>query len=304
MAGFADKDIQFPHEEDGTNAEERFMSLLTNPDIDWGSGNIQCILTYQSLVRIVRKNPSMAGFIRERFGVVIEDEAHRGLGYRTKSATNAITEELGMDEDELEELRMEEEAEEIIGSADTMFHYYFTATPNLILKSLSEEDEYITFATVEEAVRTGAIVLPQCVDIGKAFLKTESVNEWKETDIERFAENDEFVDENGIPIKDTIISAYKEKFALHEGKLPAVAFASTIEHARQITEDLRKEGIRAERITSSTKDMHPSDAIALMEKNKLDVIVTVMKVSEGFDYPPLSCSLWFTPSVSPMKITQ
>ena len=42
----------------------------------------------------------------------------------------------------------------------------------------------------------------------------------------------------------------------------------------------------------------------MMEAEILDVIVTVSKVAEGFDYPPLACSIWFTPSLSPAKLLQ
>lgn len=42
----------------------------------------------------------------------------------------------------------------------------------------------------------------------------------------------------------------------------------------------------------------------MIERGALDVIVTVTKVSEGFDYPPLACAMWFTPSLSPAKVFQ
>lgn len=41
-----------------------------------------------------------------------------------------------------------------------------------------------------------------------------------------------------------------------------------------------------------------------MDTGDLDVIVTVTKVSEGFDYPPLACAMWFAPSLSSAKILQ
>ena len=76
-AGFADEHIRFPHEEIGTNSEDRMMSLLTSPDIDWKSGKIQCVMTYQALTAMVRKNPEMGAFLRGHFDIIIEDEAHR-----------------------------------------------------------------------------------------------------------------------------------------------------------------------------------------------------------------------------------
>jgi superfamily II DNA or RNA helicase len=58
------------------------------------------------------------------------------------------------------------------------------------------------------------------------------------------------------------------------------------------------------RVTSDKSDISSSDATKLMDAGKLDVIVTVTKVSEGFDYPPLSCAMWFAPALSPAKILQ
>ena len=57
-------------------------------------------------------------------------------------------------------------------------------------------------------------------------------------------------------------------------------------------------------MTSARGDMSSEDATILMDRGELDIIVTVSKVSEGFDYPPLVCALWFCPSLSPAKIMQ
>ena len=55
------------------------LSLLTDPSIDWSSGRIQCIITYQALTALAKKSPEMGDFMRTHFEIIIEDEAHRGL---------------------------------------------------------------------------------------------------------------------------------------------------------------------------------------------------------------------------------
>jgi type I site-specific restriction endonuclease len=84
------------------------MELLTSPTIDWGSGRNQCIMTYQALTALVRRNAEMGVFMRNHFDIVIEDEAHRGLGNKTKTATEELT---ATEEDEEREIQ---EAEEIV----------------------------------------------------------------------------------------------------------------------------------------------------------------------------------------------
>lgn len=306
--GFKDSEILFPHEETGANAAERFLAMLKNPKNNWKSGRMQCIMTYQSLVTMCKKKPEIGELIRQHFDVIIQDEAHRGLGDSTKAITTTLTDENQeaqdiKDGEESALEKEEDEAGEIIGHLGDRYEYKFTATPDLLAKSVADDGNYIHYSTFEDAVRTGAIVLPQYASVGKAYLADSDLVKWTTTDIENLSEHDAFVDEEGIPISDKIIDAYIEKKKKH-GALPAVAFAATIKHAEHIVGKLQEKGIRAVRVTSDKSDISSGDATKLMDAGKLDVIVTVTKVSEGFDYPPLSCAMWFAPALSPAKILQ
>ncbi len=310
-AGFKSSHIHFLHEQTWGNAEDRMMSLLIDPDIDWKSWKNQCIMTYQGLTSMVRKNPEMNTFIRNHFDVVIEDEAHRGLWDRTKNATEELVHQSvdqvydfsqEADAEEAEEMAIEWEAEKILKWMK--YSYKFTATPDLLGKSVADDGEYVFYATVEDAVRTGAIILPQYVDMWSAYTRSAELDSWKVSDIEKLSEWDNFVDESGKSIRDKIIDAYIEKRSEHGTHLPWVAFASTIEHARQIVEVFESKWIQAARVTSCAGDISSKEATRRMDNWDLDVIVTVTKVSEGFDYPPLACAMWFCPSLSPAKIFQ
>ncbi len=310
--GFKDHEIKLLEDESGNNSTDKMLAILTDPNTDWSTGRIQCIMTYQALTALAKKSPEMGEFMRSHFDIIIEDEAHRGLGKKTKKATGTLTEddgdEIPEDADEMSKEITELEAETILGIVDdkkstTRYHYKFTATPDLLGKSVTEYGEYITYATVEEAVRTWAILLPQYVDMGAAYTRNAELASWKAADIDSLAEGDNFVDENGKSIREKIIDAYIEKKQEHRS-LPAVAFTSTIEHARQIVALMNDRGIRATRVTSGAGDISSSRATELMDNGELDVIVTVTKVSEWFDYPPLACAIWFTPSLSPAKILQ
>lgn len=285
--GFEDHEIKLLGDELGANTADKMLSLLRDPATDWSSGRIQCIMTYQALTALAKRSPEVGEFMRTHFEIIIEDEAHRGLGKETKKATGTLTddedEELE-DADEISEELTELEAETILGIMDdkkstTRYHYKFTATPDLLGKSVTEDGEYISYATVEDAVRTGAILLPRYVDMGAAYTKNAELASWKTADIDSLAEGDNFVDEDGKSIREKIIDAYIEKKREH-GSLPAVAFASTIEHARQIVALMNERGIRATRVTSGAGDISSLKATELMNAGKLDVIVTVTKVSE------------------------
>jgi superfamily II DNA or RNA helicase len=296
MAGFrSDWDIHFLHEQQGWNAEDRMMELLTSPTIDWGSGRNQCIMTYQALTALVRRNAEMGVFMRNHFDIVIEDEAHRGLGNKTKTATEELT---ATEEDEEREIQ---EAEEIVQWI--RYNYKFTATPDLIQKSVTENAAYIFYATIENAVKTWAIIFPQFINIWEAYTRDRDLDQWRDADIAILSEWDDFIDISGKSIRDTLIETYSQKRRAL-GKLPCVAFASTIKHAMQIVEEFEKKWIAAARVTSGVGDISSWEAIARMDAWTLDVIVTVTKVSEWFDYPPLSCAIWFCPSLSSAKILQ
>ena len=115
----------------------------------------------------------------------------------------------------MEEMKAEEEVERMLSIQKDKFHYYFTATPDLLAKSLTDTEKYITFATIEDGIRTGAIVLPQFEDIGSAYIRNMNLEKWKESDIEHLAEGDNFVDERGDSIRTKIIDRYLQKRAEH-----------------------------------------------------------------------------------------
>ncbi|MFO0764028.1 MAG: DEAD/DEAH box helicase family protein [Candidatus Gracilibacteria bacterium] len=325
--GFKDSEIRLIAEESGANSEERMLSILTDPSIDWSSGRNVTIMSYQSLNSMFKTNPEIGSFMRSHFDMIIEDEAHRALGKKTKNAVGTLTED-GEDQEEqnleefiqTEELDIAEQSEleaeinvdHILGldgesfQNDDRFNYKFTATPDLLKHSVSDESEYIFYATFEQAVRTRAIVLPQYVNMGSAYLRSGDLEKWKVKDIEALSdqEDDQFIDENGLSIRDKIIDAYIEKKQQHNNSLPAVAFASTIKHAAILVDAMRAKGIKAQRVTSARGDISSEQATEMMDRGQLDVIITVTKVSEGFDYAPLSCALWFAPVLSPAKITQ
>jgi superfamily II DNA or RNA helicase len=123
-------------------------------------------MSYQSLVAMCRQEPEIGPYIRKHFGVIIEDEAHEGIGDKTKNITDAFDEESAIEIYEQELIRLEAESARIVGSASDRYRYKFTATPSLIYKNVHSDDrDFIHFSTVEEGVRSGAIILPQYMSV-------------------------------------------------------------------------------------------------------------------------------------------
>ena len=91
--GFQDSQIHLISEETWANSEERMLSHLTDPSIDWSSWKNVTIMSYQSLNSMFKKNPEIGSFMRSHFDMIIEDEAHRAIGKKTKKAVGVLTED-------------------------------------------------------------------------------------------------------------------------------------------------------------------------------------------------------------------
>lgn len=100
-------------------------------------------------------------------------------------------------------------------SLKNRYNYKFTATPDLLGKSVAADGEYILYSTIEQAVCTRSIILPQYLDMGSAYTKSSELKSWKVADIESLAEGDNFIDETGNSIKTKIVETYISKKQEH-----------------------------------------------------------------------------------------
>lgn len=93
-------------------------------------------------------------------------------------------------------------------------------------------------------------------------------------------------------ITDKVIEHWREK----AGDRPTVVFCSTVAHAEHVCEAFEKSGASADVIRG---DMPAGDRARLLKQfrdGKVQVIVNVAVLTEGFDHPPTSCIVLLRPS--------
>lgn len=80
-----------------------------------------------------------------------------------------------------------------------------------------------------------------------------------------------------------------------------IAVACSVDHARQIRSLYAERGLTAREIFSEMDDDKKDSVIADLKRGKLDCVVQVQMLGEGFDHPPLSVAAIFRPfrSLSP-----
>jgi len=97
---------------------------------------------------------------------------------------------------------------------------------------------------------------------------------------------------NRAPITDEVIRHWKEK----AGDRPTVVFCSTVDHARNVTEAFLAAGIPATRVHG---DMTADDRRAALDDyaaGRVQVVVNVAVLTEGWDHPPTACIVLLRPS--------
>lgn len=80
-----------------------------------------------------------------------------------------------------------------------------------------------------------------------------------------------------------------------------IAVACSVDHARQVRSLYEEHGLSAREIHSDMDKEKQEDVIEALQRGKLDCVVQVQMLGEGFDHPPLSVAAIFRPfrSLSP-----
>jgi superfamily II DNA or RNA helicase len=79
---------------------------------------------------------------------------------------------------------------------------------------------------------------------------------------------------------------------------PAIAFCTSIEHAKAVTAQFAAGGWRARRIDGTMPDEERTGIVAALAEGDLDVMVSVDLVSEGFDVPACTAAILLRPTQS------
>lgn len=186
-------------------------------------------------------------------------------------------------------------------------HLLFTATPNLLEKWLADHYHKILSIKTEEAVEDWSLILPEHEWVWVAYLNDMLDKRVSQRDLNNRVKK--FVTEDWEFIHDVLIDKYLEqKEQVPQWYLPSLAVTADIPHAEFIRQELQKKWIRAVRVTSANADydhgVTEDEAEEMLLKDEVDVVITVNKLSEGWDVPLLRWFIRFAPTLSPAKQMQ
>ena len=135
---------------------------------------------------------------------------------------------------------------------------------------------------VEELIRSGHLVEP----------KTHVI------DVQSLEELDDLDDMNGVekllnvkPINEAVIKHWKEKAS----KRQTVVFCSTLNHAKDVLESFKEAKIKAEMVSGKMGRKERLIVLQDFEYGKLQVLVNVSVLTEGWDCPSVSCVVLLRP---------
>lgn len=135
-----------------------------------------------------------------------------------------------------------------------------------------------------ELISSGHLVPPITyrVDTGETGKKLEAISVRKGSDY-----NDKEIADilDTVPLNTRVVEEWKAK----AGDRKTVIFCSDIQHASNVTEAFQNAGVQAELVTSLMDKESREQALSDLETGKVQVLVNVAILTEGWDYPPISC---------------
>ena len=157
-----------------------------------------------------------------------------------------------------------------------------TATPNRsdkkgLGKFLTNVADQIT---IQELIASGHLVLPHTYIASK-----ENLEEANKVNTASKGTNVQPHVLDWVPDSESVVKHWKEMAAERK----TVIFCSKIEHAMNVVASYKNAGIKAGMISSRIKRNDREAILEAYNTNKLQVIVNVGVLTEGWDHPPTSC---------------
>ncbi len=159
-----------------------------------------------------------------------------------------------------------------------------TATPNRGDK-LSLTDFFTNCAAdihIADLIEDGYLVEPKtyAIDVASEALKNVALTSNGDY-------NEKIVGDilNKIKINQSVVDNYLKYAAGRK----AVVFCSTINHAKDCCKVFVSNGIRAKVVSSIITTKERRDILEELESGIIDVVINVAILTEGWDYPPISC---------------
>ena len=253
-------------------------------------------LTAQNLAKFRRVNPGMT--------TSVLDAAQKSwAGQVTFAMVPTLTRQANLDAMPALDLLVIDEAHHAVADSyqrviDRALHrnpicriYGVTATPNRgdrkgLRDVFSNVADQIRLG---ELVRSGHLVPPRTfiIDVGvQDELRTvrRSGDDFDMTAVDRIM--------NQTPVTEAVIRHWQE----HAGDRQTVVFCSTVPHAEGVASGYRQAGVSAATVTGEMPEQDRRRVLAAYAAGKLQVVVNVAVLTEGWDHPPTSCVVLLRPS--------
>jgi superfamily II DNA or RNA helicase len=148
--------------------------------------------------------------------------------------------------------------------------------------------------TLSEATQNGYIcpVHGMRIDIERSLEEIDSVSgDYDISKLDRVM--------NCPAVTDVIVSKCQ-----HLNKVPALIFCTSIDHAKNVAKALRSKGKKALCISCENSKKYINKAFSLLKEGRVDFLTNAVKLSEGFDYPPIQSIILARPTRSPVLYKQ
>lgn len=136
--------------------------------------------------------------------------------------------------------------------------------------------------TLKELIGLGFLVPPRAfiIDINKTHQELRALG--------NVSASEQFnVDAilNKKVVTDEVIRNWKESASGRQ----TIVFCSTVAHANAVAEAFRNAGVSAEAVSGEMSSGQRKSVLGRLRSGELTVVVNCMVLTEGFDYPPVSC---------------
>jgi len=137
---------------------------------------------------------------------------------------------------------------------------------------------------ISELINEGHLVRPRTfvIDLGNTREKLKALSlraggDYSDSDVANILDS--------TPLNSEVVRHWQEK----AGNRKTVVFCSTIEHARHVVEAFKAAEIKAALVTSECSATEREKILADVTSGKTQVLVNVSILTEGWDFPPVSC---------------
>lgn len=141
--------------------------------------------------------------------------------------------------------------------------------------------------TIKELVSLGFLIPPKAfvINIGNT-----------QEDLKKLRTTSDFGEQGEVAkilnteqVNAEVIRHFKERCKTENGYRPTIIFCSTIKHALDVANNFQKAGINAGVVHGEMNSAERKNTLDMLANKKISVLTNVMVLTEGFDFPPVSC---------------